>query len=1162
MFHTYYSNSYEVLKAFLLAQIRADFAIKSSDPQRFFETEKVIVPSIAVQKDLERSIASQMGICCGMEFSLMGNFLKEEAGAAFSEGVGADNLIWSVWLTLQNPDFVGRHKRLSHYLQGKDPVDAYKLARHIAAVLTKYAGYRFDWVLDWMGESIKSSSQRANEWAERRKQKETQLLETSPDYAWQRDLMRTVSQPSEAPLWPDSAALRAIPQRFDAIRSSGRPNAKEGQSLHVFVPFTLTPLALPFLRLAAEATPETDVFVYLQNPSSAYWFDSLPPTLSQWPTVKSEQDESDRIFMDYLRRNAASTRALIERLWRFANSPENELAEDDAGNPVKMPQPTRQIAIERLQDLQLGYSAQTQFVYLEPQSGSLLSKVQAGILDPSRSHELFCLPTPEHDDSLLFITANTFAREVEECLNQLHGLFSRIPDLRPEDVLIAVPDLSQQGSVVQSVMAAQNPQSTIAWQMQGQSLLEKSPAAQAVLSLGDLLIGTARYEDVLAWLSLPFASRCWGLGLDDLDAVGHWLASAGFRWGLSAQHVRSAIGQDLVTEDPTSATENSLERALERLCAGYAVANGRRMPLGDCLPVMGNEDEGFAGAANKPRAFRALNEIAERLEESRISGSEEKTAEQWGQWTTTLVENFFGSESPGNELRHFMQALQAVLSSMRLVVKEQKVPMSVFWTALKEAVGQQPSIMPAAGAVTVAAIETVRRLPFRVIFALGVNADCGFPGSNVPEEFDLTEIVPRVGDRDSRQDKRCAFLDLLLSAKDRFIVSWSEGSNPAAPINPSLVVQDLMALLHDMQVDVQAQSVRLPLAAWSQSSFLSRDDAPWSQRMGKDARWWRSTDPEICSAVSRALTGENLLAPAVFAGGVQGEPLKSDTDDGTLPWKDVSDFFFAPDKWWLRRNEVNPSAAQKSRHVGLIMDPRSDRLFVARENKEILECLESGETIENLQKDLCLDPRWGARGFREQNVEAAVAQCHAAIQTKVELSEGQAPIAVEAEVFLPLTDGSIQRVAHSGYLYGHRFITIALTNSARKKALFESLIWAQQAALDEVHVIDAAGKDEMARVPSRADAQEVMTVLVEAMRRKAVHPLTSLGPVHDSYLASNDVDDETAFLWRGARNVVVAKRARKTLQSAMDAFFDSKTRKSDLEVKNELLAAIKDWSRL
>lgn len=1159
MFHTFYSNSYDVLKTLLLAQIRADFSLRNDDMQRFFEPERIIVPSIAIQKDLERSIASQMGICCGMEFSLIGNFLKEQAGAAFGEGVGGQNLLWAVWLTLQQNDFVAAHPRLANYLHGKDAVDAYKLSRHIASVLTKYAGYRFDWVLDWMGESWKSSSQKANELAQARRQKENRILEGSPDFPWQRDVMRAISLPADGPLWPDSVQLRQLPERFDFIRDHGRGAGKPGQSLHLFVPFSMTPLALPFLRLAAEAKPAMDVFVYLHNPSSAYWFDSLPPTLAQWPTVKSEEDEADRFFMDYLRRNAASTRALIERLWRFANSPENELAEDDAGLPVRMPLPTRQIALERLQDLRLGEPAQTQFIYLKPQAHSLLSKVQASILDPSQAHELFSVPAAAPDDSLLFVTATTLAREVEECLNQLHGLFARMPDLRPEDVLIAVPNLSADAPVVQSVFAAQPEERKISWQLLGQSLMERSPAVQAVLALGDLLIGAAHNEDFLSWLSLPFASRSWNLGLDDLDAIGHWLSSAGFRWGLSAAHVSQAIAQGLVAEEEAAAQENSLERALERLCTGYAAAAGWRMPLGDCLPAQGNEDEGFDAAADRPRAFRSLNEIAERLEEARVSICENQTPERWGQWTTSLIENFFSANPQGNELKHFSQALQAVLASMCAVVKENKIPFAVFWTALRDAVQQQPSIMPAAGVVTVAGIETVRRQPFRVIFALGLNADCGFPGSNAPEEFDLTQLVPRTGDRDSRQDKRACFLDLLLSAKDRLIISWPQGNNPAAPINPSLVVQDLMSLLHNMGVDIEKQSVRLPLASWSQSGFMARSDAGWSEKMGKDARWWRSTDSEICLAARSALSSKET-EPAIFASGVAGKPLEVDVNARALPWKEVSDFYFAPDKWWMRRILVNPSAAQQSRNVGLVMDPRSDPLFSSRENKEILERLELGENQESLTHDLILDPRWGARGFREQSIKEVIAECHAAVQTKEQLIEGKPQTLLQAEVRLPLSDGTIVRVTHSGYVWGRSYIGIVLSSSAKCKALFDSLIWAQQGALSEIHIIDKTGADEVMRVASESDAQEIMALLVQAMRRKAIDPLTSLGPVRDGFLSRRELDAESALLWRGVADLAAHKRSRSNLQDAFAAFFNAKTRKSESEVGQALMDAIKLWS--
>ena len=70
------------------------------------------------------------------------------------------------------------------------------------------------------------------------------------------------------------------------------------------------------------------------------------------------------------------------------------------------------------------------------------------------------------------------------------------------------------------------------------------------------------------------------------------------------------------------------------------------------------------------------------------------------------------------------------------------------------------------GAVTFAAMSSLRNLPYRVVCAIGLN-DGAFPTAPRPAEFDLMALQPRRGDRQRRVDERNLFLDLLLAARER-----------------------------------------------------------------------------------------------------------------------------------------------------------------------------------------------------------------------------------------------------------------------------------------------------------------------------------------------------------------------------------------------------------
>ena len=96
------------------------------------------------------------------------------------------------------------------------------------------------------------------------------------------------------------------------------------------------------------------------------------------------------------------------------------------------------------------------------------------------------------------------------------------------------------------------------------------------------------------------------------------------------------------------------------------------------------------------------------------------------------------------------------------------------------------------GAVTFAAMTSLRHLPYRFVCVLGLN-DGAFPSTQRPVEFDLMARDPRRGDRQRRVDERNVFLDLLLAARERLYLSYTGRSvRDNSPIPPSVLVAELL----------------------------------------------------------------------------------------------------------------------------------------------------------------------------------------------------------------------------------------------------------------------------------------------------------------------------------------------------------------------------------
>ena len=97
-----------------------------------------------------------------------------------------------------------------------------------------------------------------------------------------------------------------------------------------------------------------------------------------------------------------------------------------------------------------------------------------------------------------------------------------------------------------------------------------------------------------------------------------------------------------------------------------------------------------------------------------------------------------------------------------------------------------------AGGVTFCAMLPMRSIPFKVICLIGLN-DEAFPRDSRPLNFDIMAQYPQVGDRSRRNDDKYLFLESIISARNRFYVSYiGQDSQDNTPIPPSVLVSELI----------------------------------------------------------------------------------------------------------------------------------------------------------------------------------------------------------------------------------------------------------------------------------------------------------------------------------------------------------------------------------
>ncbi len=980
MIHTVYSNSYEVLQTVLLHNIEA---LRFAGPvdaaasgealfEKAFEHVPVIVPNRAVEEDLRNAIARRDRVCAGMDFmtlsAWMGFFSKEPLANVV--GNEADWMIWQILSEVGPESFreAPGHERLRDYLKDKTASEIYTLSRHIAAVFVVYASYRFDWVLDWLNlhpELLPKGPERDAEAAR---------LQKHPDYLWQRDLWRALA---ERPHWHGRQFVNDFPKTLARLaESAGASSLDLGDgrevplpsALHIFVPFVVPPLMLPILK--AYAHSERDVWLYLLNPTSEYWFDLVPQRLFDW---RRREGDSTDVGHPILADNGLSTRANIDRLWRFTAAPDtgleiSEVESAAAEVPVLETQPRQRESYAafirqyagRPQDLRVDMEVDSQSYYLEAREPALLRRVQDSILNltpdllsDGRGAPLFS----DEDGSLIFMRAPTATRELEALADWLQDAFRRDPTLRPDDVLVVTPDISSAAPLIDKVFGSLPAGRRIAWRFTGLRRLDTDPVIEALIGLVKLLNGRAGREDFEAWVSLPTVAERFGLSSDDLSVLSAWLYSSGYRFGLSDAH--------LVSLDPVTyaeVKETTLARAVERLTLGYMFAEGERRPWFDTAPIRGSEDEGWVSAADRPALLEALTEIAALLEVFRLRAEGEAEPARWTAWLTDAAAAFFVPESGTVDFSQVRTTASAVREEIERSGKDGHCPtlsFELFMTALAERLEEQPGGGKPTNAVTFSGMSQLRGLPFRIIAVIGLNADCAFPGVTRREEFDLLAAAPRRGDRDSRVDNRNVFLDLLLSARSRFLVSYLCGTGTdAAEQQPSIVAQELrdwlLSFARGRTERCRAEAVltkSVPLNPFSADNFRAAD------------RGWQSVDAEMLKAVREAESCGYRAPEPVFA------------DDGldvfagrtSVSFAEMKAFWKRTASWILRTAEIVLPAEASEMKLGMI--PAAKGLPSWQRRHEALSAMLEGGTAASVREVWLADPRFGAKGIRDAYIE-------------------------------------------------------------------------------------------------------------------------------------------------------------------------------------------------
>ncbi|MFP4261224.1 MAG: exodeoxyribonuclease V subunit gamma [Opitutales bacterium] len=436
------------------------------------------------------------------------------------------------------------------------------------------------------------------------------------------------------------------------------------------------------------------------------------------------------------------------------------------------------------------------------------------------------------DGSLSLHRCHSRIREVQVLQQQLLAMMQADPSLRPEEIMVLVPEIADYTDAIQSVFGMGTVVGGGLEKVRIPFCIadQKSPAEgtcwRFFTSLIRLLKGRQLFSEVIELLDFDPVCQRLGLNRDEIKELSSLLQSVGVRWGIDAESRRSKGLPDYAAY--------TWDYGLQQIYSGMIYGEGA--PSGRAACVISEQTAESIGALTQ--FLSPIFEFSRRSHERLDFG-------EWSEAMLAVLRHILGDGDSGGE---WMRLLAIAIGDLGSAATDAAIHFETYCAMLEEGNVQVsgPSGLLRHG-VTFCRMQPARHIPARVLCILGLD-EGAYPRQGTSLEFDLIEQQRRkarglknsffqykelhyLSDVPLRDEDRQLFLDCLLNARDQLYLSYvgqSVHSNQELP--PSVLVSELMHFLGRAreggaeagtrrQQLLEQINLRHPLQEWSLENF-------------------------------------------------------------------------------------------------------------------------------------------------------------------------------------------------------------------------------------------------------------------------------------------------------------------------------------------------------
>ena len=506
------------------------------------------------------------------------------------------------------------------------------------------------------------------------------------------------------------------------------------------------------------------------------------------------------------------------------------------------------------------------------ESCTMLAYLQSDIFNlVYRKHDREDLPVKieSSDDSVSIHACHSPMREAQVLKDLLLNEFKNDSDLAPHDIIVVMPDIEAYAPFIESVFTLED---ALPFSISDRKKRSESEPIEAFFKILALRNSRLEQNQVLDLLVSESIVRKFNISFDEIAMIERMVKDAAVLWGKDADHRK--------TFDLPPFEENTWFFGIQRLFMGMAMPENHDKLIKDILPC-----QPFEGLDLEVLGKLALfcNTLFTALET--LAGN--KTIEKWCQVLKSICNSLMDRNfQNGEDLTFLLQTIDTLKQDSQEAGFDQTVSFDVISSIIENKLDQSISQGRfLTGNIIFCNTMPMRSIPFKIVVLMGMD-EKSFPGQGFRPEFDLIKKYPEPCDKIQRDEQRNLFLETLLSARSKFIVTYTGMSiqdNSKAPC--AGVVSELLDTMEHSFIFPESYICHFfhPLHPFNQEYFIGN----------RDYYSFSRDNCKIAKVLSKKRAAHHTFVQTDAKAQLQ-EPVSS------IMLSDMINFFKNPVQWYMK----------------------------------------------------------------------------------------------------------------------------------------------------------------------------------------------------------------------------------------------------------------------